>query len=235
MPIKAWFLSHNIVEFCHVRGLKIPFNFTHMVVVFPAPLCPRNESICPSYRFRDRFVTASLPLEKTFVKFFICIASKEFSGSSWKSSRFREAPLKIEKIINKNISCINNLCRFAMDGFLWTTNGDSVTMTILCLNCGLLINIYIYRNNKTMCFSGGSEGARGTPLGPNSFNFMQFLGKFGKIVCWRPPESWCPHLGEILDPPLCFLHDCPEKTILLHLRVMHTFILLVNLVNHVFN
>ena len=49
---------------------------------------------------------------------------------------------------------------------------------------------------------------RGTPAPPNwgtnSFNFMQFLGKFGKIVCWRPPppESWCPHHGEILDPPL---------------------------------
>ena len=30
--------------------------------------------------------------------------------------------------------------------------------------------------------------------GPNSFNFMQFLGKFGKIVCWRPP-------GELAPPP----------------------------------
>ena len=29
-----------------------------------------------------------------------------------------------------------------------------------------------------------------------------FLGKFGKIICWRPPESWRLHLGEILDPPL---------------------------------
>ena len=29
-----------------------------------------------------------------------------------------------------------------------------------------------------------------TPRGPNSFNFMQFWGNFGKIVCW------CPHLGE---------------------------------------
>ena len=27
---------------------------------------------------------------------------------------------------------------------------------------------------------------RAPPQGPNSFNFMQFLGKFGKIVCWRP-------------------------------------------------
>ena len=31
--------------------------------------------------------------------------------------------------------------------------------------------------------------------GPNSFNFMQFLGKFGKIVCWRPPPR------ELVPPP----------------------------------
>ena len=32
-------------------------------------------------------------------------------------------------------------------------------------------------------------GARGMcPPGPNSFNFMQFLRTFGKIVCWRPPS-----------------------------------------------
>ena len=31
---------------------------------------------------------------------------------------------------------------------------------------------------------------------------MQFLGKFGKIVCWRPPGSWRPLLREILDLPL---------------------------------
>ena len=34
------------------------------------------------------------------------------------------------------------------------------------------------------------------------FNFMQFQGNFGKIVCWRPLEGWRSHLGEILDPPL---------------------------------
>ena len=34
------------------------------------------------------------------------------------------------------------------------------------------------------------------PGGPNSFNFMQFLGKFGKIVCWRPPSP-----GELAPPP----------------------------------
>ena len=30
------------------------------------------------------------------------------------------------------------------------------------------------------------------PGGPNSFNFMQFLGKFGKIVCWHPPGELVP-------------------------------------------
>ena len=35
------------------------------------------------------------------------------------------------------------------------------------------------------------RGTQGTPPPDrNSFNFMQFLGKYG------------PHLGEILDPPL---------------------------------
>ena len=33
---------------------------------------------------------------------------------------------------------------------------------------------------------------RPVPRGPNSFNFVQFLGKFGKIVCWCPLEGWCP-------------------------------------------
>ena len=36
--------------------------------------------------------------------------------------------------------------------------------------------------------------ARPPPGGPNSFNFMQFSGKIGKIVCWRPP-------GELAPPP----------------------------------
>ena len=51
------------------------------------------------------------------------------------------------------------------------------------------------------------------PGGPNSSNFMQFLGKFGEIVCCPPLESWRPNLGEILDPSLL----CPgEKSQLDH-------------------
>ena len=36
------------------------------------------------------------------------------------------------------------------------------------------------------------------------FNFLQFLGKFGEMLCWYPhrPEGLHPHLGEIKDPPL---------------------------------
>ena len=29
-----------------------------------------------------------------------------------------------------------------------------------------------------------------TSGGPNSFNFMQFLGKFGEIVCWHRGPPW---------------------------------------------
>ena len=32
---------------------------------------------------------------------------------------------------------------------------------------------------------------RPPPRGPNSFNFMQFSGKIGKIVCWRLPRGVC--------------------------------------------
>ena len=35
---------------------------------------------------------------------------------------------------------------------------------------------------------------REPPRGPNSFNFMQCLGKFGKIVCWRSPS---PRVGAL--------------------------------------
>ena len=48
---------------------------------------------------------------------------------------------------------------------------------------------------------GGTRDVR-PPGGPNSFNFMQFWGKYGKIVCWCPLGSLRPLLGEILDPPL---------------------------------
>ena len=60
--------------------------------------------------------------------------------------------------------------------------------------------------------SGGSKGgARDVrpSRGVNSFNFMQFLGKFAKIVCWRPPGELAPLLGEILDPPLAVIAISP--------------------------
>ena len=42
------------------------------------------------------------------------------------------------------------------------------------------------------CSGGSKGGGAWPPLGPNSFNFMQFLGKFAKIVCWRPPGELAP-------------------------------------------
>ena len=48
------------------------------------------------------------------------------------------------------------------------------------------------------------RGMRGTrPQGVQILSIScRYLGKFSKIVCWRPLEGWRPHLREILDPPL---------------------------------
>ena len=43
------------------------------------------------------------------------------------------------------------------------------------------------------------------PKGPDSFNFMQFLGKIGKSYVGAPSphlKGWRPNLREILDPPM---------------------------------
>ena len=40
----------------------------------------------------------------------------------------------------------------------------------------------------------GARGMRPSG-GPNSFNFMQFLRKFGKIVCWGPRGVGTPPRG----------------------------------------
>ena len=40
------------------------------------------------------------------------------------------------------------------------------------------------------------------PPVPNSLNFMQFLGKFGKIICWHPLGGWRRYLEEFPVPKL---------------------------------
>ena len=51
----------------------------------------------------------------------------------------------------------------------------------------------------------GTHGARTPPPPPmaqNLLNFMQFFGKFGNFLCWRPLDGWRPLLRGILDPPV---------------------------------
>ena len=60
---------------------------------------------------------------------------------------------------------------------------------------GIIIDRFI--NFYKDVSSGGSKGGAGDarpPGDPNSFNFMQFLGKIDKFVCWCPP-------GELVPPP----------------------------------
>ena len=57
-------------------------------------------------------------------------------------------------------------------------------------------------------YSGGSPGGeqltRVPSGGPNSFNFMQFLGNIGKIICWCPPSrrAGAPSSGK------SWIHQC---------------------------
>ena len=59
-----------------------------------------------------------------------------------------------------------------------------------------LIPIEVVNLGCLRVYSGGSKGGRRgrapSPGGPNSFNFMQFLGKIDKFVCWRPPWELAP-------------------------------------------
>ena len=57
---------------------------------------------------------------------------------------------------------------------------------------------------------GGVRDARPPPGRPNSFDFMQFSGKFG--VFTPPLEGSRPPLGKILDPPLPSTHLGAHKT-----------------------
>ena len=85
--------------------------------------------------------------------------------------------------------------------------GGGKLETIICENPHCPGNFQNY-------ISGGSNAGReGCPRGPNSFNCMQFLGKFGKIICWRPLEGWRPRLGEILDLPPYMIHECQKVSI----------------------
>ena len=65
----------------------------------------------------------------------------------------------------------------------------------------------------------GARGMPPSPGGPNSFNFMQFLGNFGKIVCWRPPwgvgapssgKSWIRYCTRLLTVGGCHPHGMPS-------------------------
>ena len=58
---------------------------------------------------------------------------------------------------------------------------------------------------------GGEPGAR-PPKDQNFLNFMQFLGKSGKFLCWRPLGVGAPSYGESrIRPWHVILPNFPKK------------------------
>ena len=65
-------------------------------------------------------------------------------------------------------------------------------------NLELISYIYIDVTCEVQVYSISSNFLTVTDAPPdqNFLNFMQFLGKSGKFVCWCPPEVGVPSYGE---------------------------------------
>ena len=64
---------------------------------------------------------------------------------------------------------------------------------------------YIYPSMLQWRIQGG--GAPSPLTNQNFLNFMQFLGKSGKCVCWRPPSGLAHH---------CYRESCIRPCIVMH-------------------
>ena len=54
----------------------------------------------------------------------------------------------------------------------------------------------------------------------NYFNFMKFLGKYGKFVCWCPPGGLAsPPMGNPGSVPAVWLKTFPQKTTIAKLKM----------------
>ena len=99
----------------------------------------------------------------------------------------------------------------------WQTDKtDNITFSQITYVGSNKIQVSNVTNSIYVFLIGGSkEGREGCPWGPNSFNFMQFLGIFGKIVCWHPRRvgapsyrgSWIRHCFYLLQ---CLKFECPS-------------------------
>ena len=84
--------------------------------------------------------------------------------------------------------------------------------------------------------SGRSKGVvPPPPTDQNFLNFMQFLGKSGKFVCWRPlppRRSAFPPMGNPVSAPVYpFLSSCPSSiltTFVGHVQNLQTLSLLTS-------
>ena len=77
-----------------------------------------------------------------------------------------------------------------------------------------------YVNNRELVNTPVAD-PRGRPPSTdrNFLNFIQFLGKSGKFVCWRPPRGWRPLLRGILYPPLHTVTETAESNSIIGRRL----------------
>ena len=128
---------------------------------------------------------------------------------SWLLSTIYSFDLLIQTIVE----CLTNICTFLFIKTSIVKNLSSMRTRLFLCEGGLpetqnnsrngtddgterkwngkCCDLHVWDTDHSVADLRGTRDAR-SPRCPNSFNFTQFLGKFGKIVCWRPPP---PRVG----------------------------------------
>ena len=143
--------------------------------------CERKKKKCAE-RFSDLLKDLIIPFEKN--KAFVQLKSQLFTELTMKIDiRQLEHLITVQVLIHCNHDPHRNHTTLGVnDRYLFFSRTLNLTS----------FGIYPLSVSRPVANLRGAQGTRAPPGGPNSFNFMQFLGKFGKIVCWRPPWELAP-------------------------------------------
>ena len=108
-------------------------------------------------------------------------------------TRLVKGAIRNEREPMKSLHEVFNVIGNENEGLHLLVEGNFICQQFLSINRYYLTNILGHFSHWQICMPPG---------GQNSFYVIQFLGKFGKMLCWRPLEGWRHLLGEILDPTL---------------------------------
>ena len=166
-----------------------PTVFTFLFLLLPPVLFGVNE---PERHIHTKKVTMNVKKNKETENFMKRINYKHFTRCEWALILWSvNYLLWIKKIVG--------ISRYKKKFFVWMTFDhlcilnfswfcNKVTETLMKKK----LCVHLLRSCRQWRIYIVTFWTRPPPPGPNSFTLMQFLGNFGKIVCWRPPWELAP-------------------------------------------